>query len=381
MTVFHGFWKSIDKPIMVMAPMDGVTDFACRGTVARTAKPDVIFTEFTTATGLFYAPERILRDFEYAEVERPIVAQIYGNNPQDFYLATHVVCALGFDGVDINMGCPSKNVTQNNCGGKLICVPDLAVEIVRATREAIHDWANGKTLEDLPISRNKQKLISIIEKMNEERQGTKDVLRRQIPYSIKTRLGFDKISIESWVETLLGEKPAVISLHGRTLKQMYKGRASWESIAAAVQVRGDRETFILGNGDITSLEHAFQLIEEAKVDGALIGRASIGNPWVFRKESKISLEERKKAALLHAQLFESKRGEGGFMSLRKHFLGYFSHFPQASQMRARLLSVKNAKELEEALSSDIFLPSDRYHIRPDASGDDSLHRSMPSNKG
>lgn len=332
-----------------MAPMDGVTDFAFRHTTALVAKPDVMFTEFTNATGLFYAPDRLLRDFEYSEIERPIVAQIYGNNPEDFYKATHVVCELGFDGVDINMGCPAKTVANNNCGAKLITLPDLALQIMAATRQATIDWANGQKLEDLKI--RKARLIDLVKEMNIRRTGQETVARRRIPFSVKTRIGFDAIVIESWVQQLLQEAPAVISIHGRTLKQMYKGFAHWDAIQKAGELihQQGNGTLVLGNGDIKSIQDACTRIEQSGVDGALIGRASIGNPWIFKNPGKISIQERFHAALEHAKHYQSIRGSEHFQSIRKHLTGYLSCFPEAARYRMLALKTNSLEELKEAL--------------------------------
>lgn len=336
---FLGFWEILKKPVIGMAPMDGVTDFACRAITAKYGRPSVMMTEFTTATGLFYAPERILRDFEYSEVERPIVAQIYGNIPEDFYRAVHVVCELGFDGVDINMGCPSKAVTQKLCGGRLITAPDLALEIIRATHRGIKDWASGQTLTDIKIS---PKVLKVIEKMNQDRSP----VRKMIPYSVKTRIGYEEVVIEKWVETLLTEKPAVITVHGRTLKQMYKGLASWEAIAAAVRVAKGSGTLILGNGDIHSLEEAYQKIEMSGVDGVLIGRGSIGNPWIF-KDYQPTPEERIQVALEHASFYETHQRD--FKSIRKHLIGYLSHFKDAAALRHEAIQTHSYLDLKKVL--------------------------------
>ncbi len=344
---FSGFWGRLKHPIIGMAPMDGVTDFACRAITAKYGRPSVVFTEFTTATGLFYAPEKILRDFEYSEIERPVVAQIYGNIPEDFYRATHVICELGFDGVDINMGCPSKAVTQKLCGGRLITAPDLALEIIRATRQGILDWCSGQTLSDIKIP---SKLIRIVDRMNEQRtlSGTGSTLtpRRRIPYSVKTRIGYEDVVIEKWVETLLTEKPAVITVHGRTLKQMYRGLASWEAIAAAARVAQGSGTLILGNGDIRSLEEAKQKITLSRVDGVLIGRGSIGNPWIFTSHSPTPYE-RFQIALEHASHYN--HGKRDFKSIRKHLIGYLSHFPEAASLRHLSLQTLSFDELKKVL--------------------------------
>jgi nifR3 family TIM-barrel protein len=345
---YSGFWEKLARPIIALSPMDGVTDFAFRYITARYGRPDVMFTEFTTAEGMFYAPERILQDFEYSEIERPIVAQIYGHRPDDFYRAAHVVCELGFDGIDINMGCPSKSVVQKNCGAKLITVPDLALEIIAATRRGVEDWAQGQTLEKLKIS---QRMVDTVSKMNRLRTGNDNpTMRRLIPYSVKTRIGYDSIVIEDWVKTLLSEKPAVISIHGRTLKQMYKGSAHWEAIGHAVQVAKGTGTLILGNGDIGSMEEAYQKIQNTGVDGVLIGRGSMGNPWIFEKSvRKISKQERFEIALEHARYYSEIRGDRDFRTIRKHLIYYLSNFPEAVSFRVKALQTKNLGELREVL--------------------------------
>ncbi len=333
-------------PIIALSPMDGVTDFACRAITAKYGRPDVMFTEFTTTVGMFCAPEKVLRDFEYSEIERPVVAQVYGNHPDDFYKAAHVVCELGFDGIDINMGCPAKQVTQKNCGAALIRVPDLALAIIRATRAAVQDWANGQTLEDLKI---KESVIAVVRNMNRRRTGNETPsARRVIPYSIKTRLGFDSIVIESWVETLLSESPAAISIHGRTLKQMYRGESRWNEIAKAVPLAHGTGTLILGNGDLSSLAEAKQRIEETGVDGVLIGRASMGNPWIF-KGREATVQERISVALEHARYFVDHRGERDFQSVRKHLVGYLKGFPDAAQTRVKALNALSYRQLEDVL--------------------------------
>lgn len=357
---YSGFWEKIPRPIIGLSPMDGVTDFAFRAMVAQYGRPDVLFTEFTTAEGLFYAPERILLDFEYSEIERPIVAQIYGHRPDDFYRATLVVCELGFDGIDINMGCPAKQVTKKNCGAKLITSPDLALEILRATRQATEDWSRGETMARNSIP---EAVIAIVVRMNSLRVGLKrPVPRRLIPTSVKTRIGYDSVVIEKWVEILLRERPAVISIHGRTLKQMYKGAADWAAIGRAAAVAQGSGTAILGNGDLTSLEQAARAIRESGVDGVLIGRSSIGNPWIFRQKElfkksfkedptvpiplpSVDRTERIRLCLEHANLFEKRRGLRAFPGVKKHLAGYLSHFPDAALLRRQAMETKNFQEL------------------------------------
>ena len=363
---FFGFWKDLPRPIIGQAPMDGVTDFACRLITARHGRPDVLFTEFTTATGLFFSPKRILIDFEYSEEERPIVAQIYGNNPDDFYRATHVVCDLGFDGVDINMGCPAKSVAHKMCGAGLIRAPELAQNIIRATQQAVIDWSRGQTLEDIQTPR---KVVDHVRKMNVFRTGLENpAVRRMIPVSVKTRIGYDEPVVDSWISTILAEKPAVLTIHGRTLKQMYKGFSSWEAIARAVELAKGTGTLVFGNGDIQSLADTAQKISSTGVDGVLIGRSSIGNPWIFRHKDRLrlflkgeledalvdyppNLQERFELAWEHAKLYNDSRGLKDFRAIRKHLIGYLSHMHEARTLRNQTLQTKNLTELAACLTS------------------------------
>jgi len=362
MSVYLGFWKDLPRPILGLAPMDGVTDVVCRTMVVRHGKPDVVFTEFTHVEGLIRASQRLLQDFKYSDTERPVVAQIYGHRPEFFYLATHVVCELGFDGVDINMGCPAKKVVSKNCGAGLIREPELAREIIRQTRQAIHDWANGQRLEDLDIPK---KLIRLVREAN-ARRGVDAYERRIIPYSVKTRIGYDQCVVEDWVRCLLSESPAAIALHGRTLKQMYRGEADWEAIRCAAKIIHETGTLVLGNGDVTNLQMAAERIQESGVDGVLIGRASIGMPWLFQNKEELrrvvrgeysgpvldinpSPMQRLAISLEHAELLQNVRGDRVFPAIKRHLSGYLSGFPGAAVLRRQALLSKTFSELRAQL--------------------------------
>ncbi|MBI2351502.1 MAG: tRNA-dihydrouridine synthase family protein [Deltaproteobacteria bacterium] len=236
------FWQKIDKPVIGLSPMDGVTDASFRFITARHGGPDVTFTEFVNVETAFFAPHTLIKDLAYSEIERPVVAQIYGHTPELFYQVAHIVCELGFDGLDINMGCPAKKVAAKGSGAALILNPELARSIIRTAGQGIKHWREGQTLCDLKIN---PELIETIRISNRLRTGLETPPRRRlIPVSVKTRLGYDHIVVEEWIQTLLEEKPAVISLHGRTLKQMYKGNADWEAIARAVNISKNSGTLI-----------------------------------------------------------------------------------------------------------------------------------------
>jgi len=276
------FWATLPTPIIGLSPMDGVTDAAFRRIVAWQGKPDVTFTEFTHVHDVCRGPEFLLDSLRYHEAERPIVAQLYGKNPELFYQAAHAVCEMGFDGLDINMGCPSRNVASSGSGAGLIRTPDLAHEIMRAARQGIVDWTAGQTLEAAGL---KPVRVDAIRRLNECR-GAISPVRKSIPLSVKTRLGYDEVIVERWIEHLLIESPAVISLHGRTLQQMYRGEADWSAIARASKVVRGSGTMLFGNGDVQSLDEVARRVRETGVDGVLVGRAVLGTPWFFREKEE-----------------------------------------------------------------------------------------------
>ena len=374
---YPSFWDNLQKPIIGLAPMDGVTDAPCRTMHGLYGRPDVVITEFTNVEGLWRGSDRIFRDFLYTPAERPVVAQIFGCRPEYFYRAAHVVCELGFDGLDINMGCPAKTVANKGGGAALIRMPETAREIIRAAQQGVKDWANGQTLEDLEMDPHR---IERIHLMNEERVSiwgdNVQTERRLLPVSVKTRLGYDSIVITDWVQQLLELQPAVISIHGRTLAQHYKGEANWEAIASAAEIVRKTDTLILGNGDIHSLYEAAQRIRSTGVHGVLIGRASFGNPWLFRNRDQLkklinqnidpiaeqlpniipSREERLLMALEHANVHAKLKGEDHYVEMRKHLGWYLGHFPGAKQIRNDLVRVNSLADVERVIQAALDNP-------------------------
>ncbi len=351
------FWHRIDKPIIGLSPMDGVTDASFRLVAARYGRPDLCMTEFTSVEAICCGAEGFVRDLSYGEYERPILAQIYGRTPHAFYQVAHIVCDLGFDGLDINMGCPAKNVANKGCGAGLILDPELAVTIIRAARQGLEDWAAGQRLEDLGLAPD---VLERVRHMNRGR--TPQAHRHRIPLSVKTRVGYDKVAVDEWIPVLLGERPAAISLHGRTLKQMYKGFADWDAIGRAVELARDLPTLILGNGDLKSMPDVVERIRQTGVDGVLLGRGAMGNPWVFRDKQwakdilagiadpdgaglDVTREERTRVLLEHSRHFESLWGERRFPAMRKHLAWYCKGFRGAAQWRAQMVRARNAEEV------------------------------------
>ncbi len=356
--------------------MDGVTDAGFRSIVARQGKPDVIFTEFTHVHDVCRGPEHLLDTLIYSEIERPIVAQLYGNDPDLFYRAAYAVCELGFDGLDINMGCPSKSVASSGSGAGLIRTPELARAILRAAKRGIDDWASGRTLEQAGFQPEK---VAAFRRLNERRGGQAQVERRSIPLSVKTRIGYDAVAVEPWLEQLAAEHPAAISLHGRTLKQMYRGSADWSAIARAVEIVGGAGILLFGNGDIQSLHEAAVRVRETGVDGVLVGRAVLGAPWFFQEKERartfaqgtneaevgwdkqeVPLSRRFAVLLDHARQFEAFCGPNRFYRMRKHLAWYCKGFPHAAALRARMVRLSSIDELESILDdylNDRLLPA------------------------
>lgn len=316
--MISGFWKNLKKPIFVLAPMANVTDCAFRQIIATYGKPDIIWTEFVSCDGLCsVGKENILIDLKYSEIERPIIAQIFGSNPETFYKAAVLLQELGFDGIDINMGCPDRSVSgKQGAGAALIQAPRLAQKIILETKRGA---------------------------------GT-------LPVSVKTRLGFNKNIIATWLPYLLETEPAAITLHARTKKELSKVPAHWDQITKAVEIRNTYDsspdrTLLLGNGDVVDLTDAQKKVDDTGCDGIMIGRGIFGNPWLFNRERDyrtISVEEKLRVMVEHTRLFEKLLGEHkSFMIMKKHYKAYINGFDGAKELRVKLMETKNAREVED----------------------------------
>ena len=317
--IFGGFWHKLAKPIIGLSPMDGVTDAAMRFITAKYGHPDVMFTEFVTAEGMAMIdkgrvkhPEMILKAFRYDEVERPIVGQIFGKDPDAFYVAAKKVMELGFDGVDINMGCPSKSVTDNGAGAGLIENQPLAQRIIEAVREAVEE---------------------------------------KVPVSVKTRIGTSAPD-QSWWEFLAGQSLAVVTMHGRTFKQLYQGLADWEALAVAAKIIRQNGTIFLGNGDAESRIKAEGLSNKYGTDGVLIGRGAQGNPWVFDPNFQfpiLNFKLKMQLAVEHARKYEELFPGESFLPMRKHLAWYARGFDGASELRQKLVQTNSADEVRQLI--------------------------------
>ena len=343
--MFLGFWKDLPRPIVGLSPMDGVTDAAMRKIVSKYGDPSVIFTEFVSAEGIKAGAVKLLSELIYSEEERPVVAQLFGTDTEAFYISTMVVCALGFDGVDINMGCPSKSVAGRGGGAGLIKKPELAREIVEVVKKGIEDWVGDVELKDIGLS---EEMVKEVEKMKKEKGLKKRV---EIPVSVKTRIGYEsKEEVEEWMKTVVGFGVAAVSLHGRTFRQMYRGEADWEVIGKMSKFFEGKEMVFLGNGDVKKREDVDEKVKKYGVNGVLIGRAAMGNPFVFKEGSeKLEYKERLKIAIEHARVYEEIFGKDWFLPMRKHLAWYAKGFEGVSELRSKLVRTKSADEVEKLI--------------------------------
>jgi tRNA-dihydrouridine synthase len=315
--------------------MDGVTDAVARQMAVRHGRPDVTVTEFVSVEGLTHGAVALLEDFRYEEGERPVVAQLYGVEPPAFRESAAIATALGFDAIDVNMGCPASSVARRGAGAALIQTPDRAVEIIRAVRAGIADWANGGSLDDLVGHRKVRRVV------REMAARFGDASRRVIPVSVKTRIGYDDVVVERWVGELAGEEPVAITLHGRTLKQMYSGSADWDAIGRAAETLRGSGILVLGNGDLRDRTAAVARGRDYGLDGALIGRATKGNPLALAG-LVADVPTRLTAAIEHAELFERVFPTRPFVAARKHLHGYARGFEGAGELRKGLMLAPTA---------------------------------------
>ncbi|KDO25921.1 hypothetical protein SPRG_08862 [Saprolegnia parasitica CBS 223.65] len=266
------FWRQLPRPFYCVAPMANVTDVAFRAAITELGKPHVMWTEFVSCEALMSSTartrEKMLTALKYAPSERPIVAQLFGSKPDQFRECAKIVRDLGFDGIDINMGCPEKNVNKQGSGAALIGDPVNAQAIVRACQES------------------------------------------GLPVSVKTRIGLETIDYHDWINYILDTEPDALTVHGRTRKEMSLVPAHWDVIGDIVHlVRDKRQSnvILIGNGDVSSLDDANEKVALYGVDGIMVGRALFGNPWFFQGPtllSERSTEERLLGMIRHTQIFE-----------------------------------------------------------------------------
>lgn len=327
-------WQKLPKPYFVLAPMDDVTDTVFRRMVADCAVPDIFFTEFVNVDGL-QSPgrQRLLNRLQFTADESPLIAQIWGKDPENYYKTAKELVdgtfaressghsKTNYAGIDLNFGCPDKAVVKNGCCVALVNDRPLAREIIQATKEG----AGGR-----------------------------------LPVSVKTRLGFNEVDF-TWPEFLLGQDIAALTIHGRTRKQMSKVPADWAAIGAVRELRDDMalSTPIVGNGDVVTYQQGRDLAKKHQLDGIMIGRGIFHDPYVFSKKSpwkNTSALERLQLYKKHVKLFAETWGESGrhIRVLNKFCKVYINDFPSAKALREKLMNAQSADELVELLDEAII---------------------------
>ncbi len=306
------FWQDLKKPIFVLAPMEDVTDTVFRRIVASCGRPDVFFTEFTSVDGLFSEGyDYVSKRLKHTPEEYPLIAQIWGAKPENYYKAGKLLVEMGFSGIDINMGCPVKDVVKLGVCSALIKNKPLAKEIIQATKRGAGS----------------------------------------LPVSVKTRLGFSDVEL-GWHEFLLQQDVAMLTIHGRTRKQMSKVPADWDKIGEVRHLRDQiaPDTLIVGNGDVQSRSQGIELATQHGLDGVMIGRGVFHDPYVFAQDSSwITVSPEQKIALYrrHVELFAQtwQAGERKIHTLNKFCKIYISDFDGAKELREQLMDATTTDEL------------------------------------
>ncbi len=356
MNPVRGFWQQrIDEKLLqgetlaVVAPMADVTDVAFRTMIARYSKPhgpDAMWTEFVSADGLNSPGREVLkRDLAFTDIERPVVAQLFTSTPENMKKAAALCRELGFDGIDINMGCPDKSIEKQGAGAAHMKDWRRAQAVIRAAQEGAGD----------------------------------------IPVSVKTRIGYNKVEFMQWLPKILECNVPVLTVHLRTRKEMSLVPAHWELMPEIVklvrEMTGevkDGGTILLGNGDVKSLEEGKRLARESGCDGVMVGRGLFGTPWFFQDADETqtnaeltrtldadqtrkicgpdaegvrkTTEEKLRIMVEHTKLYEEKLGDiKSFAIMKKHFKAYVNGFDGAKELRMELMECENAKEVEEVV--------------------------------
>lgn len=332
-------WQELPKGFTILAPMEGVTDAIFRQVIVRAGRPDLFFTEFTNVSS--YASEKgrdnALERLKVVETDQPIIAQIWGRNPEHFAETAAALADLGFDGLDINMGCPDKHVNAAGGGAAMVRTPELAVDCIRRARAAT-----------------------------------------ELPVSVKTRLGYTYVEEwRTWLSTLFAENLAALTVHLRTRKEMSKVPAHFELVPEIVKLRDEiaPETKLILNGDIKDLTMVQEMRERwPEVDGYMIGRGVFENPFCFTNhvgtteellgllnyhldlfdaadaERMAKMAERMREDAEFAMRMDGKVRGMPFDPLKHYFKIYIHGFAGAAELRAKLMECRETSEVRDVLA-------------------------------
>lgn len=311
-------WQELPKPIMILAPMEAVTDVVFRHVVESAARPSLYFTEFTNATGWMHAGDRAIGGrLVRTDDENPIIAQLWGSDPVAMEKLSIHCKDLGYDGIDINMGCPDASAIKGGGGAQMIRTPEVAAEMIKAAKKS------------------------------------------GLPVSVKTRLGYSSVDERhEWLRFVLEQDIVALTIHLRTKKEMSKVDAHWELMSEIKALRDEiaPQTLLIGNGDVRNRAHALELIEQTGIDGVMIGRGIFHNPFAFEEEPKAhSREELLGLLRLQLDLYDRYKELTGrpFDTLKRFFKIYIRDFEGASVLRDRLMHTHSTGEVRAAI--DAFL--------------------------
>lgn len=312
------FWLNLPRPFSVLAPMEDVTDVVFRKIILETARPDVFFTEFTSINGLISKGyDKVARRLTFNKEEQPIVAQIWGNDPELFYKAAVIIKDLGFNGIDINMGCPDRKVMKLKCGAAMIGNEENVKEIIKAVRTAAPE----------------------------------------LPLSIKTRVASTEDKTSKWLKFLLSQDLQAITLHARTAKDLSKVPARWEEIKKLVEYKNqiNPNIVIIGNGDLIDHQDIISKHNTYGADGGMIGRGIFHNAWAFeRTQQTHTSKENLEVLLKHTKLFTQTWGTSkNFQILKKFFKVYVKGYPGADELRQKLMETNSYEEVEKIVTPNL----------------------------
>ncbi|PIS15662.1 hypothetical protein COT62_02425 [Candidatus Roizmanbacteria bacterium CG09_land_8_20_14_0_10_41_9] len=317
----------IKRPIIGLAPMDGITDAPFRYIVEKHGRPDVLRTEFIPVELFKFNPDKAKQLMFRYPSKAPLLVQLVGTNPELFYFAALTAIRHGCEGIDINMGCPDTGTVKKGAGAALILNPNLAKRIVENVKKATDEMYKSSGIK--------------------------------IPVSIKTRIGYEKPITKDWMSQLVDMHPDMIAVHGRTALQKYSGLADWEEIAIAAEIAKKNKILFLGNGDIQNKKEALKKIEKYDIDGVLIGRAALGNPWIFSGETP-DLKTRMNVMIEHCEKFqEFRRDMKDIVPMRKHLAWYCTGFHGSARIRdamTKVCTVGDVKKIAESLFLDVENP-------------------------
>ncbi len=310
-------WHQQKTPLFILAPMEAVTDIVFRKVVDRAARPDMYFTEFTNATGWVNAGDIAVGGrLDKSDDEQPIIAQLWGGVPEDMAALAKHCKKSGYDGIDINMGCPDKSAIKSGGGAALITNPELARSMIAAAKTA------------------------------------------ELPVSVKTRLGYSSVKeYEQWLGFLLEQDISALTIHLRTKREMSKVPAHWDILSGIVDLRDKiaPQTMIIANGDIRDRSHGQSIIDQYHVDGVMIGRGVFNNPFAFEKQpSAHTKEELVQLLRFHLDLYD-KRGEKRrkFETLKRFFKIYIRDFEGAGELRNQLMQTRDTDQVRTLLDTII----------------------------